>query len=153
MTQDQQKLFEYLQTQHLMAIATKGEKMWIASVYYAIDKNFNFYFVSSPKSQHCLDIEKNPEVACAIADSHQPNGGKTKIGVQMHGRAQQITGLEAIKAALKLWNQLNPGMERVVNLKNMQTKMISSRVYKIRPEKIKLFDLNGDSENEKVFDF
>lgn len=153
MAKDKQELFNYLQTQHLMALATCGEKMWIASVYYAVDSDFNFYFVSGPKSQHCLDIAKNPEVSVAIADSHQPNASKAKIGVQMRGRAELLSGLTAMKAGLDLWNKLNPGVESIVNLKNIQAKTISSRVYKIKPEVIKLFGMGEGDEKQQIFNF
>lgn len=153
MTQDKQKLWNYLQTQHLMALATKGKDMWIASVYYAVDKDFNFYFVSGPKSQHCQDIEKNPEVACAIADSSQPNGSKEKIGVQMRGKIKMVTNLVELTKAITLWNKANPGAEKWISLKNIREKAVSSRIYKIVPQRIKFFNQVNGEDNEQVFDF
>ena len=53
---------------------------------------------------------------------------------------------------LKIWHKSAPGMEDIVNIKNMKAKVISSRVYKITPTIIKFFnqDLYGE-EGYRVF--
>ena len=57
------KLLKYLKTQTLTSLATFGKEPWICSVYFVVDDDLNFYFVSSPDSQHSKDIEKNKSVA------------------------------------------------------------------------------------------
>lgn len=152
MTKDKQKLFDYLQTQHLMSLATSGDSLWAASVYFALDKDFNFYFVTDPKTEHAKNFFENPVVCGTIADSHQLNKDN-KFGVQFRGTVEQITGLESLKKAIELWNRINPGVEKWVNIKNIQAKKINSRVFKIKPEVIKIFSTQGDNENEQVFTF
>lgn len=140
---NKQQLLQYLQSQTLMTLSTKSETLWISSVYYVIDKNFNLYFLSEPQSIHCQAIAKHDEVACAIADSRQ-KVTDSKVGVQLEGTASPLSNLAKIKWMLQLWNKLNPGFESIINLKNIKTNKIKSRIYKVKPRKIKFF-------NEKLF--
>lgn len=151
---DKAALSKYLSSQKLMSVSSGGGKtLWSASVYFAFDKNFDCYFVSSPDSEHCQNLKKDKHVACAIADSRQPNSSKNKIGVQMRGVAVQLRNEKEIKAALALWHKASPGMEKVVNFKNMQNKKIHSRIFKIKPDKIKFFGYGTGEEKQKVFNF
>jgi hypothetical protein len=86
-------------------------------------------------------------VAIAIYDSHTKNS-ESKTGVQLQGTAQQVKGWDKTAKMLKIWHKSAPGMEDVVNVKNMKEKVISSRVYKITPTYIKFFNekLYGDDE-------
>lgn len=58
----------------------------------------------------------------------------------MQGTASQVKGWERIKVILKMWQKAAPGMEDVVNVKNMRNKVISSRAYKVKPTFIKFFN-------------
>ena len=122
-----------------MVLATFDKKPWVCTVYYVADRDFNLYFVSSPNSKHCKDIEKNNKVACAIYDSHTPNSAQ-KIGVQIEGVASQVKGWDRTEVILKMWNRAAPGMEKVINIKNMKEKVISSRVYAVKPTLIKFIN-------------
>ena len=144
MNKDIKKEFsKYLKSQRLMTLATCADNPWVATVYFTIDDDLNFYFVSSPQSKHCKDIMINDRVAMNVADSHTPNSAK-KLGIQAQGIASQVKGWERTKILLKMWHRAAPGMEEVVNVKNMKEKIISSRVYKIRPAFVKYF-------NKKLF--
>ena len=133
------EIVKYLKSQRLMTLATCADKPWVATVYFAVDNDLNLYFVSSPKSKHCQDIEKNQKVGVNIADSHTSNSAK-KVGVQAQGITTQVKGWERTKVLLKMWHKAAPGMEEVVNVKNMKDKVISSRVYKVTPVYIKFFN-------------
>lgn len=99
----------------------------------------NFYFVSAPDSDHIKDIERNNKVACAIYDSHTPNS-ELKVGVQLQGIASLVRGWGRTEVFLKMWYKAAPGAEEIVNIKNMKEKVISSRVYKIKPTLIKFLN-------------
>lgn len=146
-------LLKFLQRNRLMAMSTFNKSPWICTVYYAVDKDFNLYFVSSPDSKHCKDIEKNKNVACAIFDSHTKNS-EHKVGVQYVGTASRVKGWDRTKTILKMWYRAAPGIEDIVNVANMKDKVISSRVYRIKPKKIQFFNdkLYGDEET-KMFTF
>lgn len=152
MTQDQEKIYKYLQSQKLMSLATNGETLWAASLFYAIDESFNFYIVTNPNSEHGKNFTKNNIVCGTICDSHQLDSGD-KIGIQFSGKVEKVNGLESLKRAINLWNKINPGVEKWVNIKNIQANKIKSRVFKITPEKIKMFTVIGDDEKELVINF
>ena len=85
-------LHEYLQSQNLVAIATKNDKLWVSVVYYVIDDKLNLYFLSEPTTEHCQNIQKNEEVACAIYNSKQKVTDK-KVGIQLCGKASKVNNL------------------------------------------------------------
>ena len=153
MKKDLKPIFEFLHKNRLMALSTYNKSPWICTVYYAVDRDFNLYFVSSPNSKHCKDIEKNNKVACAVFDSHTKNSDN-KAGVQFVGTASEVKGWDRTKVILKMWHRAAPGAEDIVNVKNMKDKVISSRVYRIKPKKIQFFNdkLYGDEET-KMFEF
>ncbi|MBI3887755.1 pyridoxamine 5'-phosphate oxidase family protein [Candidatus Microgenomates bacterium] len=152
MTKDQQKVFEYLQTQKLMSLATNGKTLWAATIFYAVDESLNLYVVTGPKTEHGRNFSQNPTVCGTICDSHQLNGDN-KIGVQFRGVVEEVNGVESLTRAIALWNRINPGVEKWVNIKNIQANKINSRVFKIKPQVIKLFTTIGDEENELVLNF
>ncbi|MCG2692080.1 pyridoxamine 5'-phosphate oxidase family protein [Microgenomates group bacterium] len=136
---DKDALLKYLKSQNLMSLATCGPDMWISTVYYVVDEKFNLYFISEATANHCQAFKKNVEVSCAIADSRQPVTAK-KIGVQIRGKASQVNSLQKMKWMLAMWNKVNPGFEAIINLKNIQKRVIKSKVYKIQPQAIKFFN-------------
>lgn len=139
MSNNNQKLLQYLKSQRLMTLSTCGDKPWVSTVYYAIDDNFNLYFLSEPESKHCHDIKVNNQVGCNIADSRQKVTDK-KIGVQVQGTATQLTDEFLIKKALQMWNKATPGFEHIINWENIKSKVIKSKVYQVKPISIKFLN-------------
>lgn len=140
---DKKDLLQYLQTQHLMAIATAGETPWASTVFFVADGSLNLYFVSSPSSNHGKHIAKNSQLAVAIFDSRQQVNDQ-KIGVQMKGKVVLVTDPFDVGEALRLWNAHNPGFEHIITTDNMANGTIHSKVYKIFPTYAKFF-------NEKLY--
>ncbi|OGM92721.1 hypothetical protein A2372_00810 [Candidatus Wolfebacteria bacterium RIFOXYB1_FULL_54_12] len=150
---NKESLLAYLKSQNLMSLATYGEAPANCAVYFAVDGDFSFYFISEPDSEHCTNIAKNPRVACVIADSHQVVSTK-KIGAQIKGTVEDVTMLEQFDAIINLWNSTNPGMEAIISINNFRNKILKSRAYKIRPTTIKFFneELYGE-EGFELFPF
>jgi len=149
------ELVDYLNTQKLMSVATFTDTPWAACVYYVTDNDLNFYFVSPPTSEHAQALEKNSQVACTIYNSGQ-NVEDKKIGVQLWGNSEKVSGIGQLKWFFKMWAKINPGNKEKINYKNYDTKVISSKVYKITPKRIKFFneDLYQDEKGKcKVFEF
>lgn len=151
--ENKKKLFDYLKSQKLMSLATFGTEISNCLVYYAVDDDFVFYFISEPESEHCKNIEANNKAACAIADSSQKVKDK-KIGVQIKGEVSDVTGLAQFDSIIMLWNATNPGIESVISMENFRNKIINSKMYKIKPSEIKFFneELYGE-EGFEVFKF
>lgn len=64
------------------------ESPWVAPLYYCVDENYNFYFVSQLTSLHTKHVLENPKVAFAIFDSHAEEGKGT--GVQGDGEVHVV---------------------------------------------------------------
>ena len=72
---------DILKTNIYLSLATTDGKIpWIAPLFYCLDDDYNFYFISQMESIHAMHVLKHPKVAFAIFDSHQPEG--TGNGVQ-----------------------------------------------------------------------
>lgn len=129
-----EQVLEFLKKHKLMAVATYGKFPWIASVYYTFDNNLNLYFLSNPRTLHAKQILENKHVAVSIADSHQGINA-SKRGLQLSGVATQISGINKVAHALKLWKS-NLG---IVN-PSLTTKAVTGQMFKITPKRVKLFD-------------
>ncbi len=151
MPDQKQVLLRYLQSKRLMQLATANKNPWICTIYYTIDEEFNIYFLSNQKTKHCQDILKNPNVACAITDSHQ-KVLDDKIGVQIEGTAIQVQDQKEIKKAVNLWNQANPGVAKILSFSAIFLKLRKERVFKVQPTKIKFFNeaLFGAKESKTI---
>ena len=153
MISNKTKLLNYLKTQHTMYLATYDGKPWTSTVFYAIDNDFNFYFISEPTTRHSKAIYKNKLVSSSIADSNQVVTDK-KIGVQIEGIASEVKNKNKLKIVVSMWHKKNPGFEDIINLPNMIKKIIKGRFYQIKPTLIKFFNekLYG-SEGFEIFEF
>lgn len=134
-----QHILEFLKQNKLMTVATYGDHPWIASVYYSFDEDLNLYFLSDPATLHCKQIAKNPLVAVSIADSTQ-KVGDLKKGLQLYGTARQISQVHKIQHALRSWKDALSVTNPKLTYQNMVKKVISGRMYKITPKKIKHFN-------------
>lgn len=154
LTENRQKLFEFLKAHKVMSLATYGDAIWATVVYYMVDSEFNVYFVSQDDTTHVKNLIKNPNVACAIADTHQEVSNK-KIGAQIRGVATEITGVDKVKSILMMWQKLNPDVgSAIYNIKNVRGHVVHSSVFKIKPTLIRFLneDLYGEQEAE-LFEF
>jgi len=136
-----------------MSLGTFSSHLWIATVFYYVDIDFNFYIYTSPKTKHASAFIKNDEVVCNIYDSHQIFMDK-KSGAQVLGKIEEMNVVEQIKRAIDYWNQTNPGREQVINWENMAKKVISGKMYKIQPKQIQYYseELYGEEEFE-IFNY
>ena len=132
-------ILDFLAQHKLMTVATYGKHPWIAPVYYAFDKDLNLYFLSNPKTLHAAQIAKNKEVAVSIADSRQKLNDKKK-GLQIYGIAKQISQVQKVRLALKLWKEVLNVIDPLFTYENMAKKILQGRMYKIVPKRIKFFN-------------
>ena len=138
-------ILTFLGKHKLMTIATGGkEHPWIACVYYTFDGDLNLYFLSSPETLHCKQIEANKHVAVSIADSRQKVTDKKK-GLQIYGAVKQISGMNKVKHALRMWKQVIGVKDPELTYENMMKKVIKGRMYQVTPKRIKFF-------NQELFD-
>lgn len=117
-----------------MTLATCGKdgKPWASPVNYAVDKHYNFYFVSSKKSQHVKNIMENQSVSFAVFDSRAR--GDDIDGVQVTAKARVITGLELLSALKVIFTlkarKPRPKEDFLGIAKKRVVKVIPTTVYK-----------------------
>ncbi|MES2409282.1 MAG: pyridoxamine 5'-phosphate oxidase family protein [Patescibacteria group bacterium] len=132
-----------------LATVSKEGNPWNSPVYTAYDNEYNFYWISSPDSQHSKNIEFNHKVFAVIYSSNAKEG--TGEGVYMQGKAEVMNDEDKITLALKTFYAR----------KNKETKSakdfigVSPRsVYRFTPERVWVNDdikINGhhvDTRNE-----
>ncbi len=86
----------FLHTHHVATLATlAADGPWAAAVFYVNDGP-DLYFLSSPNSRHCRNLEQDARAAATIqADT----GDWREIkGVQLEGRVSLLAGVEEARA-------------------------------------------------------
>ncbi|MDP2860124.1 MAG: pyridoxamine 5'-phosphate oxidase family protein [bacterium] len=84
-----------------LTLGTADGNPWVAPLFYCVTEDYVFYFISQLTSVHTKHLLKNPNVAFAIFDSHDPEGKGN--GVQADGKAYLI-GDEELPEALKYYH-------------------------------------------------
>jgi len=140
---DKKEVLNFLSKHKLMSMGTYYKEPWAASLYYVFDDNFNFFFVSNPKTKHCQNLVKNSRVSITVADSNQDPKGN-KLGFQASGIAKKVTSVSELKDIIKSWNKRGfvPVTYKIFK------KAWKSRFYKIKLDKIQMFDENQTEDKE-----
>ena len=75
-----------------MSLATAGDNGPDAAAVFYVNLGLDFFFISAPRSQHCCNLQANPQVAVTI---HEDYSQWSAIqGVQMGGIVRQLEGAE-----------------------------------------------------------
>lgn len=132
---DLKQLIEnYLQEARIMQIATvENGKPWVCTVNFAVDNNWNLFWMSVRSIRHSQEIKMSPIIAGAIVKD------PTKIqGIQFEGLAEELFGDDILHANDVFEQRYGHKPER---LEEAQSNDTSVRAYfKIKPTKIVLFD-------------
>ena len=131
---------EYLKEANLMQIASvKGNKPWVATVWFAHDDRFNLYFISRNTRRHCREIARNPFVAGSIVKPHKTLGDKTR-GLQFEGRCSEVKGRELIKSFAIFARRFPKVTKFILSPKEIIDGVTDHHLYKVVPSSIVLFD-------------
>ena len=93
---------ELIKNNIYLTLATADGTPWAAPLFYCVDSEYNFYFISQMDSVHTKHLLKNPKVAFAIFDSHEPEGKGN--GVQASGKAYLLEKRGEMEKALKWYS-------------------------------------------------
>lgn len=130
---------QYLGEAKLMSIATsKGNRPWVASVWYVHDKDWNLYFISRKSTRHSIELKGNSHVAGTITKPHTIGSGEKVRGLQFEGTARACTWKE-LKMASDLYVKKYRRAERIPLSMLRMAKFIAT-YYVIKPKSIVLFD-------------
>src|SRR3989344_7436294 len=99
---------EYLtggQTRMMQIATSASNQPWVCTVYYAVDKDLNIYWMSKPDCRHSKEIAKNSKVAATIVYDQQPPRDDHR-GVSVEGNAEELEGAKALKPIVLYGKQL-----------------------------------------------
>lgn len=148
--QDLEQVSKFLFDHKQMSCSTSGDFPWIFTAYYAVDKDLNLYFLTSPETIHGKQLMNNPKVAVAIADSPQDPASK-KAGLQMSGICVQLVDEAEIRTGLELWRTVLQVESQDYTFEGMKAGKIHGRMYKVVPKKLKFFNEALQEEGEEKF--
>lgn len=128
----------YLNNHHVATLATYGnDGPWAAAVFYVNDGD-TIFFLSSPTSRHCLNLEQDPRVAVTIQEDY--SDWLEIKGVQFEGVATEISGVEEEKAR-KLYGQKFPVVGMLAQAPSAIVKALAKvRWYRIVPKRLYFID-------------
>lgn len=125
-----------------MQLATsQANRPWVVSVFYVVNAEYNFYWLSLPGRSHSKDIEANNRVAVTIVIKED----LPVIGIYAEGKVTVTKDQAEVKkvadAYLEKHNAAKGFYDRFVQGANQHW------VYKLEPTTITLFDEYKNSNN------
>lgn len=132
------RLQRYLQDHHVATLATCGQEgPWAAAVFY-VNEGSTLFFLSSPKSRHCLNLARNPQVALTIQQDY--SDWLEIKGIQIEGAATEISGAEE-ELARKLYGEKFPVVGMLAQAPAAIVKALAKvRWYKVVPKRLYFID-------------
>ena len=129
---------EYLNEAHAMQLATfSGDRPWCCTLFFAVDDQYNLYWISRPESRHSREIADNPSVAGAIARPQTYDDKDRLCGLQFEGTAREVTDTEEIR---RLAHAYAARYNRDTVGEDIANGSIPHHLYQIKPTLFQLFD-------------
>jgi len=128
----------YLRDHNVATLATLGRgNPWAAAVFYVSD-GYTLYFLSSPTSEHCLNLAQNPRVALTIQEDY--SDWLEIKGVQMEGVVSELSGAEEERAR-RLYGEKFPVVCLMTHAPAAIVKALAKvRWYKVVPLRLYFID-------------
>ena len=125
-----------------ISVCSQDGKPWIANIYYAFDKDYNFYWYSPKTAVHSTYIRENSEVALAIFDSRAVGDAVDAVYIkatahEVVGKKELLTGLACYAKKLlatKFVGKKADALRFIKQYRDFQG-MSALRMYKAVPEK------------------
>lgn len=156
MTSDEQvqlrlRIRELLQASNALTLATLSASNddndalspWAADLFFTSDPALSLYFISSPDSQHSLDLDDNGQVAVTVRGD-SPDWFSIR-GLQISGRAAAIIESQR-PAVLALYLDKFVALKAIyqqpanADEEKIRQRLVGSRFYCIQPHWIRLID-------------
>lgn len=120
----------------VLATSDRMSKPWAATVFYAPDADYNFYFISAIDTLHVKNIAENPNVAFVIYDSSTPIGRYD--AVQASGVVEQLDRQDVPAAIETYCKKLFSGTEKPDARYDPMDYVEPSefRIFRIRPKHV-----------------
>jgi uncharacterized protein YhbP (UPF0306 family) len=140
MNKVQERAKRILKNNNYMILATvQGDQPWSTPVFYAYDKQYNFYWYSRKDTRHSQNIQANNHVAASIFGVGNADEG---FGVYLKGNAAEVTE-EELEHALHVYaEKATHNQEQRDQLTTKEDFLGDApiRMYKLVPEKMYVFN-------------
>jgi len=149
------RVLAYLAAHNTVSLATVADgRPWAATVFYA-NVGTDLYFLSEPKTRHCTNILASGVVAATINEDYRD--WQQIKGVQLEGRAAEVSGKVALARALAAYLRKYPFVKQFLTpgqlLQGVQIagKAFDIRIWRLRPERLYYLDnARGFSAREEL---
>ena len=127
----------FLNNHHTMSLATSRDDCpFAASLFYAND-GFIIYFLSSPVSQHSLNLSQNPNVAITINKDYSE--WRMIKGLQIIGKADKVPE-EELPIVIKTYSEKHSFVRLILWDRNFSSRIVDVGFFKVIPETVRLID-------------
>lgn len=90
MADPRQRALAYLNSHHVMTLATVGEGLpWAAAVFY-VNEGFDIFFLSASHTRHARHLATQPRAAGAIHEDY--HDWQVIQGIQLEGAVEKLSG-------------------------------------------------------------
>jgi general stress protein 26 len=137
------QLIEYLRNQTIAVVSTvspEGKPM-SATVYFIVDNDFTFYFITKTFSRKHKNLEQNPNISMVVGTENKP------VTVQMEGSAERIVDKDIFKERFDNFVDLlskNNYVGPIFQLSEEDNELV---IYKVKPNWLRWLDLRGEKSN------
>jgi uncharacterized protein YhbP (UPF0306 family) len=150
MDESKNTLLTFLKNQKLLVLASKGEDVWVANVYFGIGEDFKIYFVGGEDAKHSQQIIQNPQIAYSVS-WFNPDNHKDRKAIQGTGFCRAANSDKEITEGIRLHNLHFPEFKERITVDYINNNYQKSRVWVIEPNFMKfwndeLFGENGTEE-------
>lgn len=118
-----------------------------ATIYYLVDQDFNFYFLTKDNTGHCQNIRNNPNVALVIGT------GPEHITVQVKGHADFLDGKakdEIVEKFMDMFAKEFIKTRPVADVYRYKDK--DTVAVKIEPIELSYLNLDSSTHKESIVD-
>lgn len=137
----EEKYAQFLRSKMTAVISTispAGQPM-SATIYFEVDENFIFYFMTKKFTRKYENLEKNPEVALVIGTENEP------ATVQLQGRAEKILDPKEFDMRMNLLRKRFFKNDYVAPLFQLAPEKNDMVLYRITPSWIRWLDLRDEN--------
>ncbi|OGY58719.1 MAG: hypothetical protein A3C03_01760 [Candidatus Colwellbacteria bacterium RIFCSPHIGHO2_02_FULL_45_17] len=130
-----------------VATVTPEGKAWNSPVYFSFDEDLNFYWSSSPSSQHSKNIAKNSNVFLVVYDSNARSGEGE--GVYIEAVADEV-GADEFEHVIEVFGKRNGKSVKNISIYGEDG---PQRLYRAVPRKMFINDDERDEGGSFVRDY
>ena len=121
----------------VVTLATTGpDGPWASPVFYTPDE-FTLTFVSSPRSRHARNLDRDPR--CAAAIHPDQSDWRSIVGVQMAGRVEELRGASRSRAVARYLGRF-PFLDAADTPQMLRRALAGITWYRFVPESVHLVD-------------